>query len=135
MLSVFEIRQILVERDREAQNPWSVWVGADKNTATRLLNFDGSNPYLRQIAMTNEAIAFDTTLKIASELYRLTWVHQDEPSANWTYWLSEDAIPESNSGISAVRDDLGFTLERIQFSYRQSRCQKAYWWIFLKNSN
>ena len=112
-----QIQQTLLERDRTEDNPWSIWIGADASTATQLLNLDGSNPYLRQISVTNEMLAYDASLKITSEVYRVTWVHNDEPDANASYWLSFD----------------GSSKDKVSFSYRRSRCKRSYWWIFLKN--
>lgn len=108
----------LLTRDNCSDNLWSVWMGADANAATQILNVDNSPPYIRQINVTNEMLAYDANLKISTEIYRLTWVHDEEPDANASYWLS---------------DDNGVTKDKIAFSYRQSRCKKTHWWIFLKN--
>lgn len=112
-----EIQQTLLKRDRTEDNPWSIWIGADASTATQLLNLDGSNPYVRQISVTNEMLAFDSNLKVNTEIYRVTWVHNNEPDANASYWLSSDGIAK----------------EKVSFSYKRSRCKRSYWWIFLKN--
>ncbi|ELS01171.1 hypothetical protein Xen7305DRAFT_00008730 [Xenococcus sp. PCC 7305] len=118
-LSVTEIQQTLLDRDAAEDNPWSIWVGADAGTASQLLNLDDSNPYLRQVSVTNEMLAYDTSLKLDTEVYRLTLVRNDEPNANAAYWLSSDG---------------GVTKERLNWSYRRSRAKRSYWWIFFKRS-
>lgn len=117
MLSRISIQQILLKRDIKEDNPWSVWTGNLKG-ATQLKNLDGSNPYIREISVTNEMLAYDNDLKISSEVYRVTWVTDDEPLANASYWLSHDG---------------GSSLDKVSLSYYRSRAKRSHWWIFLKN--
>ena len=117
MLSRISIQQRLLERDAKEDNPWSVWIG-NRNTATQLKNLDGSNPYIREISVTNEMLAYDDNLKISSEIYRVTWITNDEPQANASYWLSSDG---------------GVTKEKVSFSYKRSRAKRSHWWVILKN--
>ena len=113
-----QIQQTLLARDNQEDNPWSVWIGANKDTSIQLKNLDDSNPYIRETSVTNEMLAYDDSLKITSEVYRVTWVTNDEPQANASYWLSSDG---------------GVTKEKVSFSYKRSRIKRSHWWIFLKN--
>ncbi len=113
-----QIQTTLLTRDRAEDNPWSVWIGANRDTATQLLNLDGSNPYVREISVTNEMLAYDNDLKISSEVYRVTWVTNTEPLANASYWLSYDD---------------GATKDKVSLSYYRSRAKRSHWFIFLKN--
>ncbi len=113
-----QIQQTLLKRDAIEDNPWSVWIGANRDTATQLLNLDGSNPYVREISVTNEMLAYDNELKISSEVYRVTWVTDTEPLANASYWLSYDG---------------GATKDKVSLSYYRSRTKRSHWFIFLKN--
>ena len=114
----FQIQQTLLYRDAREDNPWSVWIGVNRTTAKQLKNLDGSNPYIREISVTNEMLAYDNDLKISSEVYRVTWVTDDEPLANASYWLSYDG---------------GATLDKVALSYYRSRAKRSHWWIFFKN--
>lgn len=120
MRSRERIQSLLLKRDRADDNPWSVWYGKNTSEAVKLLNKDNSNPYVRQVSVTNEMIAFDTNLKLASEIYRVTWIPfsvSDEPNANTGWWLSSDN---------------GVTKERVLFVNKKSRVKRSHWWIFLK---
>lgn len=115
-----DIQATLLRRDNQEDNPWSVWYGVDQSSSVQLLNKDGSNPYTRQAAVTNEMLAYDTTIKIATEVYRVTWIPSnitDEPNSNTGWWLSSDN---------------GATKQKVSFVNKKSRVKRSHWWIFLK---
>ena len=122
--TLLEQQNFLLERDNSVENVLSVWIGADETTATQLLNRDGSKPYVRQVSVNNEMLAYDAKLQLDSEIYRVTWVHSLDfpgikPDANAAYWISIDG---------------GITKDKVDWSYRRLRNGGAYWWIFLKNA-
>jgi len=118
MLPRQTIKAILQNRDRAEDNPWSVWVGTDPSIATQLLNDDNSSPYIRRVNVSDQMFAIDTRFTITTELYRVTLVSDGEPNANAKYWLSFDS---------------GNTKDAVRWLKRESRCKRAYWWIFLVN--
>jgi hypothetical protein len=102
-------------------NPWSIWYGTDKITATQLLNKDGSNVYVRQENVSPEIMAYDDSIKITTEVYRVTWVQEDindEPDANTGWWLSHDQ---------------GVTKQKVAFLSKKSKAKRSRWHILLKN--
>ncbi|MGL5835151.1 MAG: hypothetical protein ACRC1Z_18250 [Waterburya sp.] len=102
-------------------NPWTIWYGADKATATQLLNKDGSNVYTRQENVSPEIMAYDDSIKITTEVYRVTWVQEnvsDEPDANTGWWLSHDR---------------GITKQKVIFLHKKSKAKRSRWHILLKN--
>jgi hypothetical protein len=110
-------RNLILNRDNRDRYQWSTWIGADPASAVELRNIDGSRPRLRQINVSNEMIAYDAALKITSEIYKLTLAVDEPPSANGTYWIS---------------DDDGLTKTRVKYSHRRSHNQKAFWSIVFK---
>ena len=115
-----QIQQVLLKRDRTLDNPYSVWYGRNTKVAEQLLNKDGTTPYVRQVSVTNEILAMDANFKIATEIYRVTWIPEgidNEPIANTGWWLSVDN---------------GTTKERVSFVNKKTKFLRSHWWIFLK---
>lgn len=101
-------------------DPWTVWFGADETTATQLLNKDGSNAYTRQENVSPEIMAYDSSITLTTEVYRVSWVQEnvnDEPDANAGWWLSTDG---------------GTTKNKVSFINKKSRAKRSHWHIFLK---
>lgn len=115
-----QIQQTLLRRDNAEDNPWTVFQGKDIASSTQLQNFDGSNPYVRKVGVTNEMLAYDTSIKITTEVYRVSWVQEnveEEPDANAGWFLSFDG---------------GITHTKVSFVNKKSRVKRSHWWIFLK---
>ena len=119
-LSREQIQATLLKRDNSEDNPWTVWYGTTKDTAVQLVNKDDSNPYVRQENVSPEMMAYDETINIQTEIYRVTWVQpqvSDKPNSSANWWLSYDN---------------GATKDKVTFVNKKSKTKRAFWWIYLK---
>lgn len=114
------IQATLLKRDNAEDNPWTVYYGLTHSSATQILNKDGSQPYVRQENVSPEMMAYDESINIQTEIFRVTWIPEntaDEPNANVDWWISFDD---------------GITKNKVSFINKKTKAKRAFWWIFLK---
>lgn len=116
-----ELQEELLDWMGEDDNLWTIWYGDDQAAAIQLLNIDDSNCYTRKVAVSPEIMAYDTNIKITTELYRITVVLDDsiEPDANAKWYLSKDN---------------GVTKTQVIFVKKDQQCKGSYWHVYLKNN-
>lgn len=100
-----------------AESGVSIWVGQLDSVRVRLLNKDGSTPYLRQIDADNDLLVLAESLTVATQFYRVTLVSDADPSSNGNYWISYDD---------------GATMEQIKLIQKQRRSVSSYWRIIFQ---
>ncbi len=123
MYNLAKQQQVLLKRDSRHETVFSIWVGISKETATQLLNTDGSVPMVRTVQPSDQAIALDSNIQSDTEFYKVTWVHN----------LSLDQVPDANVGYWLSTDG-GTTKLKLGWVSRQLRNSGAFWWIFLKRN-
>lgn len=116
-----ELREELLDWMSQEDNIWTIWYGNDETTTIQLINIDDSNCYTRKTQVTPEIMAYDNSIKITTELYRITVVLDDieEPDAQTKWYLSKDN---------------GSTKIQVDFVKKDQKCKGVYWHIYLKNN-